>query len=134
MISEAAQATHRGEACLVSVKAVKDTLYVLSGKWKLPLILALSNGALRFKEVQRALGEVTPKILSKELRELEINGFVERRVLSTKPVTVLYVATPYSRTLDKVLDEMRSWGLQHRQRIMGQPSPSATSPTLKVLC
>ncbi len=112
---------HQGEACLASVKAVKDALYVLSGKWKLPLILTLSNGPLRFKEIQRALGEITPKILSKELKELELNEFVERKVFSTVPVTVLYELTPYSKSLDKVLDELRNWGLQHRQRIMHQP-------------
>jgi DNA-binding HxlR family transcriptional regulator len=122
---------HRGEACLASVKAVKDALYVLSGKWKLPLILALTNGPLRFKEIERALGEITPKILSKELKELEQNEFVERKVFATTPVTVLYQLTPYSQSLDKVLEELRNWGMQHRQRIMhgqketaGEESPA----------
>ena len=115
---------HRSEACEASVKAVKDALYVLSGKWKRPLILALSNGPLRFKEIERALGEITPKILSKELKELEVNAFVERKVFATTPVTVLYELTPYSRSLDKVLEELRNWGMQHRQRIM-HPAPAA---------
>jgi len=122
MISQPEAIPHCGEACLASVKAVKDTLYVLSGKWKLPLILTLANGPLRFKEIQRALGDITPKILSKELRELEMNEFVERKIFSTKPVTVLYEITPYSRSLDKVLDELKIWGLEHRRRIM-HPSP-----------
>jgi len=110
--------THTRETCLASVKAVKDALYVLNGKWKLPLILSLSEGPMRFKDIQRALGEITPKVLSNELRDLEENEFVERKILSTKPVTVLYEMTPYSRSLDKVLEELRNWGLQHRQRIM----------------
>ncbi len=117
--------SHHGEACLASVKAVKDALYVLSGKWKLPLILTLSNGPLRFKEIERALGEITPKVLSKELKELEVNEFVERKVFPTTPVTVLYELTPYSKSLDKVLDELRNWGLQHRQRIMHQAPASS---------
>ncbi len=116
--------SHHGEACLTSVKAVKDALYVLSGKWKLPLILTLSNGPLRFKEIERALGEITPKVLSKELKELEVNEFVERKVFPTTPVTVLYELTPYSKSLDKVLDELRNWGLQHRQRIMHSQPPA----------
>jgi DNA-binding HxlR family transcriptional regulator len=109
---------HNREACKVSVMAVKDALYVLSGKWKLPLILTLSTGPQRFKEIQRTMGDITPKILTKELRELEDNGFVARKVLSTRPVTVLYELTPYSRSLDKVLEELRNWGMQHRQKIM----------------
>jgi DNA-binding HxlR family transcriptional regulator len=80
---------------------------------------------LRFKEIERALGEITPKILSKELKELEMNEFVERKVFPTTPVTVLYELTPYSKSLDKVLDELRDWGLQHRQRIMHQVPASS---------
>lgn len=109
---------HNPEACLASVNAVRDALYVLNGKWKLPLIVALTNGPLRFKDIQRALGEITPKILSKELKELELNEFVKRNVFSTTPVTVTYELMPYSRSLDKVLDELRSWGTQHRERIV----------------
>lgn len=114
------------QACQASVLAVKDALYVLNGKWKLPLILALSEGPQRFNEIQRLLGEITPKILSKELRELEMNEFVERKVFPTTPVTVVYALTPYSKSLNRVLDELRNWGFQHRQRIMkAVPKPSA---------
>jgi DNA-binding HxlR family transcriptional regulator len=67
-----------------------------------------------------SLGEITPKALSKELRELEMNAFVERKIFSTKPVTIRYAITPYSRSLDIVLTALRDWGLQHRQRIMHQ--------------
>jgi DNA-binding HxlR family transcriptional regulator len=109
---------HKSEACVVSINAVRDTLYVLNGKWKLPLILALSGGPKRFKDIQRTLGDITPKILSKELKELELNEFVKRNVFATTPVTVTYEATPYSQSLDKVLGELREWGLQHRQRIV----------------
>ena len=110
--------TQNTEACKAGIAAVRDTLYVLNGKWKLPLILALSEGPQRFNEIQRALGEITPKVLAKELRELEMNEFVERKVYATTPVTVTYALTPYSRSLDKVLEELRNWGMQHRQRIM----------------
>lgn len=109
---------HNKEACIASVNAVKDTLYVLNGKWKLPLIIALSNGPQRFKDLQRSLGEITPKILSKELKELEANEFVIRRVFPTTPVTVLYELTPYSKSLDRVVEELKNWGIQHRQRII----------------
>jgi len=88
---------HSPEACKASVNAVRDTLYVLNGKWKLPLIA---------------------KILSKELKELELNEFVERKVFATTPVTVTYELTPYSQSLEYVIEELRKWGLQHRKRIV----------------
>lgn len=104
--------------CKGHMRAIKDALYVLSGKWKLPVIVALVDGPQRFNDIQRAVGDITPKILSKELRELELNEFLERKVLPTIPVTVTYELTPYSRSLDKVMEELVKWGTQHRKRIM----------------
>jgi DNA-binding HxlR family transcriptional regulator len=112
------QMIHTGEACKQSIGAVSDTLYVLSGKWKLPIIIALSNGPSRFKDLQRSLDNITPKILSKELKELELNEFVTRTVYATSPVTVEYALTKYSQSLNKIIEEMREWGVQHRKRMM----------------
>ena len=88
---------HKSEACQQSIGAIRDTLYVLSGKWKLPIIVALSSGAMRFKDLQRSLEEITPKILSKELKELELNEFVTRTVYATSPVTVEYAQAHYEQ-------------------------------------
>lgn len=109
---------HTAETCNASIIAVKDALYVLNGKWKLPLIVALSTGPMRFNDIQRSLDGITPKILSKELRELEMNEFVVRTVSPTIPVSVLYQLTPYSKSLEKVIEELRLWGIQHRERIV----------------
>lgn len=105
-------------ACAEGVSGVRDALYVLNGKWKLPLIFALSQGPMRFKDIQRSLGEITPKILSKELKELELNEFVVRKVFATTPVTVSYELTSYSLSLDSVLRELKDWGIQHRKRLV----------------
>jgi len=106
------------EACNAAVIAIKDALYVLSGKWKLPLIVALREGSKRFNEIQRSLDGITPKILSKELRELEMNEFVTRRVEPTVPVSVIYELTPYADSLNKVIWELQLWGKEHRERII----------------
>jgi DNA-binding HxlR family transcriptional regulator len=111
---------HHGVDCRRAMAAVKDALYVLNGKWKLPLIVALSEGPLRFKELQRKTEGITPKILSKELKELELNEFVNRTVYATSPVTVEYELTPYSKTLDRVLIELQAWGEKHRQYIFSK--------------
>ena len=105
------------EECTRAIAAVRDTLYVLGGKWKLPIISALVERPLRFKELQKALEDITPKILSKELKELELNEFVTRTVYATSPVTVEYELTAYSHTLEKVIIELRDWGVQHRKRL-----------------
>jgi DNA-binding HxlR family transcriptional regulator len=59
-------------------------------------------------------------MLSKELRELEMNQMVTRTVYDTKPVSVEYEMTPYGRSLEKVLKEMRAWGENHRKKIIGR--------------
>src|ERR1700761_9395511 len=94
------------QECLNSVNAIRDALFVLNGKWKLPLIFTLLEKSRRFNEIQQAVEGITPKILSKELKDLEENGFVKRIVFSTTPVTVVYEITPYSETLKSVLKEL----------------------------
>lgn len=108
------------EDCSRSLMAVKDALYVLNGKWKLPIILALTGRPLRFKELQRKIDGITARVLSKELKELEQNEFVTRKVYSTSPISVEYDLTPYSDTLDKVIMELSNWGMQHRERIFSK--------------
>src|ERR1700744_5907607 len=125
METEIAEEIHTPETCNASVKAVKDALYVLNGKWKLPLIMALHGGAKRFNDIQRSLDGITPKILSKELRELELNEFVERNVVPSTPVSVFYQLTPYSKSLDRVVNELKDWGVQHRKRIVTSRKNSA---------
>jgi DNA-binding HxlR family transcriptional regulator len=105
------------EECLGSVNAIRDALFVLNGKWKLPLIFTLLEKSRRFNEIQQAVPGITPKILSKELKDLEENGFVKRSVYPTTPVTVIYEITAYSHTLKSVLSELKTWGTQHRDMI-----------------
>ncbi len=101
-----------------NAQAVRDALELLNGKWKLPLIMVLGDGTSRFNEIQRVIGDITPKTLAKELRDLELNQLVIREVEASRPVVVSYRLTPYCLTLGKVLSELCEWGLQHRQRIM----------------
>jgi DNA-binding HxlR family transcriptional regulator len=109
---------HTKEACNGAMLAVKDTLYVLNGKWKLPLMLALRERPMRFKDIQASLGDITPKMLSKELRELEMNEFVERKVFNTVPVTITYELTEYSESVQPIIEALKIWGEQHRKRLV----------------
>jgi DNA-binding HxlR family transcriptional regulator len=102
------------------VLAINDTLNVLQGKWKLPIIGSLLFGKKRFKEIEREIPKITPRMLSKELKELEINGIVTRTVYNTIPVSVEYELTKSGSSLDDVMDAMIKWGLQHRKRVIGK--------------
>ena len=97
--------------------ALLDALDIFNGKWKIVIMCSLNERKKRFKELQRDVGKITGKMLSKELKELEINELVKRTVLDTKPVTVEYELTSYGGSLEKVITELVSWGLKHRKRI-----------------
>ncbi len=110
---------HTVESCAKAKLAIRDTLDIVGGKWKLVLISVLRSGKKGFNELSREAG-ISPRILSKELQELEINGLVSRRVCDTKPVTVQYELTDYSQTLNDVLKAMEKWGYEHRQKIVSK--------------
>src|ERR1700751_5368784 len=106
--------------CSKMLLPVQDALDILSGKWKIQIILSLTFGKKRFKQIQREIPGLTPKMLSKELKELEINGLAERRVYDTSPVTVEYELTPYGKTLKPLIGELHKWGSKHRKKIIAR--------------
>ena len=108
---------HTIESCAKANLAIRDTLDIVGGKWKLILISVLRSGKKGFNELSREAG-ISPRILSKELQELEMNGLVSRKVCDTKPITVQYELTEYSHSLNDVLVAMEKWEYQHRKRIV----------------
>jgi DNA-binding HxlR family transcriptional regulator len=106
------------EQCTARLSAVGDALYVIGGKWKLRIIIALSYGNKRFNELQRTVTGISARVLSNELKELEQNGFVKRNVYTQTPVIVEYERTEYSDTLRNVLSSLSEWGTMHRNKIM----------------
>ncbi|TPD70526.1 winged helix-turn-helix transcriptional regulator [Flavobacterium microcysteis] len=108
---------HTEDRCSKAKLAIRDTLDVVGGKWKLVLLSILRNGKRGFNELSREAG-ISPRILSKELQELEMNGLVSREVCNTKPITVQYALTEYSETLGEVLIAMEKWGNLHRQKVI----------------
>ncbi|WP_202390801.1 helix-turn-helix domain-containing protein [Flavobacterium sp. Sd200] len=105
------------QACSVRLNAVGDALYVIGGKWKLRIIIALSEGHRRFNELQRAIEGISAKVLSNELKDLEINGFVKRTVHTGTPVVVEYEPTAYTGSLHNVLTALAEWGMMHREKL-----------------
>ena len=105
------------DVCKKRYLPIRDTLDLVGGKWKLPITHALAGGPLRFKELQREIGGVTARMLSKELKELELNQLIKREVFATSPVTVEYSLTEYGKSLKPVVLALYKWGEQHRERI-----------------
>ncbi|MBT33445.1 MAG: transcriptional regulator [Thalassobius sp.] len=108
------------EGCPQSVLAIKDAIEALEGRWKLLILLSLSNGDKRFKQISREVGGITDKMLSKELKLLEANKLVTRTVIETFPPTVKYSITEHGMSLESLLQELYRWGLKHRNEVIGK--------------
>jgi DNA-binding HxlR family transcriptional regulator len=98
-------------------KSVAVTLKVIGGKWKPMILCHLKEGTKRFGELKREMPEITQKMLTQQLRELEQDGIVHREVYTQVPPKVEYSLTEYGQTIREVLDVMFKWGSRHRERI-----------------
>ncbi|AKD58281.1 HxlR family transcriptional regulator [Spirosoma radiotolerans] len=105
--------------CAEYIIPVRDALDVLYGRWKLPIIISLTFGSRRFKQIIEEIPGLTDKSLSKELKELESNQLITRKVYDSFPPRVEYSITEHGRSLSKVINELRDWGNQHRKKIIG---------------
>lgn len=100
------------------VLALTDTMNVISGKWKLPIIASLIRGKTRFKDLQDNIKKITPRMLSKELKELEMNSIVVRKVYDQTPVLIEYQLTESGKSMVNLIDTMIDWGLTHRSNVL----------------
>ena len=105
---------------LEELPAIKDALTVLSGTWKLPILVSLIDGDKRFSQIAREVSGISDRMLSKELKDLELNKLVKRTVHDTFPPTVIYQVTPHAATLKKVIAALRDWGKLHRKVVIGK--------------
>lgn len=103
--------------CKATLNSVADALYVIGGKWKLRIIVALKDGTKRFNEMQRLIEGISAKVLSTELKDLELNGFVRRNVFTGTPVVVEYELTEYADTLGDILQTLSEWGAMHKEKV-----------------
>lgn len=101
---------------------IEATLDVLGGKWKVLILWHLNERTLRFAQLQRMIPGVTKKVLTQQLRDLEQDGLIARRVYEQVPPKVEYSLTPYGDSLRPLLQQMCAWGLIHldRQRAADQ--------------
>jgi DNA-binding HxlR family transcriptional regulator len=119
------------QACTASLGAMGDALYAIGGKWKLKIIIALMNGKLRFNELQRQVTGISAKVLSNELKEMEMNGFIRKVSVADVKHVAEYELCEYSHTLGDVLEALTAWGKMHRAKITGRTA-NAAAPEQKV--
>jgi DNA-binding HxlR family transcriptional regulator len=106
------------ESCKERVLALRDVIELLGGKWKIIILQNLSFfGTMRFKDLQETVVGISPKVLSKELQDLEQNLLVTRTVNNTKPVTVFYSLTEYAYKTQPILNALLEFGAKHRKKI-----------------
>lgn len=113
------------------------TLAVIGGKWK-PIILnhLAQEEIMRFGELTRSIPDITQRMLTKQLRELESDGLIHREVYRQVPPKVEYTLTPMGRSLLPILQQMRDWGVDYERQMginglvtgKGYESPEASGP------
>lgn len=106
--------------CSNEIMAIQDTLEILGGKWKLLIIHYLMTReaeVITFKKMEKDIDGISAKMLSKELKTLEMNRLINRTVLPTKPVSVQYQITEYGKKTQELIKQLVSWGSEHRLQI-----------------
>ena len=103
------------------MNAVRDSMDVLNGKWKIAIISSICcYGKRRFSDILNDIEGISNRMLSKELKELELNQLVKRTVLGTQPITVQYELTDHGDTLQTIITNLTDWGIVHRKKIVGK--------------
>lgn len=101
-----------------SLCKVGNTLDIFVGKWKTIILLhLLIGGTKRFSELKSLIPEITQKVLTAQLRELEEQDIVERHIYPEVPPRVEYSITEYGKTLQPILNMMHEWGESHKQHM-----------------
>lgn len=103
------------------MRAVQDSMDVLSGKWKISILTSICYYTKRrFSDILADIDGISNKMLSKELKELELNKLIRRTVLDTTPVTVTYELTDHGKSMQTILHALIDWGMKHRMEIIGK--------------
>lgn len=99
---------------------IRDALDVISGKWKMMILISIKHNNKRFREIERSIPKISSKVLAKELKDLEQHKLIKRTVYDDYPVSIEYTLTDYALTLERVMNELHTWGLNHRKQILGK--------------
>ncbi len=96
---------------------VNITLDILGGKWKPIILWYLNESTHRFGELEKSIPEITQKMLTQQLREMEADKLISRKVYPEVPPKVEYSITPHGKSLRPVLEALGDWGEKHQNHI-----------------
>lgn len=105
--------------CIKQMLPIRDALDVIGGKWKVLILSSLMQGNRRFKEIGRSIPRLNPKVLTKELRDLEEHRLIQR-IVHEEAGLIEYRPTEYARTLKQVMMELHAWGVNHQKQLFGK--------------
>ncbi|MDA1904969.1 helix-turn-helix domain-containing protein [Bacillus cereus] len=93
---------------------IATTLDVIGGKWKVHILCVLMDGKMRTNEIRREIPNITQKVLTQQLRQLEADGIIHRAVYQEVPPKVEYTISDYGKSLIQIMDELCEWGKDHQ--------------------
>ena len=96
---------------------VETTLSLIGNKWKVLILRDLMTGTKRFGELKRSVGDVSQKVLTAQLRDMEENGLISRKVYAEVPPRVEYSLTPLGESLSPILSAMKNWGENFKETL-----------------
>lgn len=111
----------RETTCGEELRAMRDSLEILGGKWKLMILRYLNNRQhqnIHFKKLEREIDGISAKMLSKQLKELETNLLITRTVKDENQLMVFYAITDYGKSVTPLTENLVEWGLKHRKKII----------------
>ncbi|WP_082564266.1 helix-turn-helix domain-containing protein [Flavobacterium sp. Root420] len=103
--------------CKTELIPIVDAIYIINGKWKIPITIALMEGNKRFGEIIKEIPKITSKVLAHELKVMELNGFIEKKVYNEVPLRTEYELTEYSWSVKPVILTLRDFGILHREKL-----------------
>ena len=99
---------------------VETTLMLIGNKWKVLILRDLLPGTKRFGELKKSIGNVSQKVLTAQLRDMESNGLINRKVYPEVPPRVEYALSPLGESMRPILDAMEEWGTNYKKRMAGE--------------
>ena len=109
--------------CKTEVVPIMDAMYVISGKWRIPITIALMEGNRRFSEIMKEVPKIASKVLAQQLKEMELNGFVEKKIYNETTTRIEYELTEYSWSIKPIILTLRDFGIMHREKLRQEKSP-----------
>ena len=106
---------------------VETTLMMISDRWKVLIIRDLMSGTRRFGELKKSIGNISQKVLTANLRSMEADGLLTRKVYPEVPPRVEYTLTDLGRSLRPVMDAMADWGIAYHEQMGETLEPPVTA-------